>query len=95
MTGDRVVARLVVRGRVQGVWYRGSMQREGRRLGVLGWVRNRDDGAVEAEIAGAPHAVEQLIAWAHHGPRGARVDRVDVTWPGTGGAGWTDFDVRS
>jgi hypothetical protein len=39
--------------------------------------------------------VEQLIAWARHGPRGARVDRVDVTWPGTGGAGWTDFDVRS
>jgi acylphosphatase len=78
MTGDRVVARLVVRGRVQGVWYRGSMQREGRRLGVLGWVRNRDDGAVEAEIAGPRHNVDVGIAWAHRGPSGARVDWVDV-----------------
>ncbi len=95
MTVARVIARLVIRGRVQGVWYRGSMQREGRRLGVVGWVRNRDDGAVEAEIAGAPEAVERLIAWAHRGPTGARVEAVDVTWPATGGAGWTDFDVRS
>lgn len=89
-----VVAHLVVRGRVQGVWYRGAMQREARRLGVVGWVRNCDDGSVEAEVAGEQDAVEAMVAWAHQGPRGARVSGVAVSWPGTGGAGWSDFVVR-
>ena len=90
----RVVAHLVIRGRVQGVWFRGSMQREARRLGVVGWVRNCDEGNVEAEAAGTREAVEALVAWSHHGPIGAQVRDVTVTWPGTGGTGWTDFVVR-
>jgi acylphosphatase len=90
----KVVAHLLIRGRVQGVWYRGSMQREARRLGVMGWVRNCEDGSVEAEVAGTREAVEALIAWARHGPNGAQVRDVTVTWPGTGGTGWTDFVVR-
>jgi acylphosphatase len=89
-----VVARLLVRGRVQGVWYRGSMQQEARRLGVTGWVRNLDDGRVEAEARGERPAVEALIAWAHQGPRGARVDAVDVTWPGVSDGAQADFVVR-
>lgn len=93
MTAD-VVAHLVVRGRVQGVWYRRSMQDEARRLGCTGWVRNRDDGHVEAECAGPRPAVEALIAWARRGPRGARVDDVAVTWPGTGAGAHRDFVVR-
>jgi acylphosphatase len=88
-----VVAHLVIRGRVQGVWYRGSMQRQARRLGVVGWVQNCEDGSVEAEVAGGREAVEALVAWSHHGPNGAQVRDVTVTWPGTGGAGWTDFVV--
>jgi len=80
-----VRARLVVRGLVQGVWYRGSMQEEARRRGVAGWVRNRADGAVEAEVEGEREEVEALIAWAHRGPRGARVDDVSVAWTGPRG----------
>ncbi len=88
------VARLVVRGRVQGVWYRGAMQQEARRLGVSGWVRNREDGRVEAELRGEQAAVDALVAWAHQGPRGARVDGVDVTWPGVSDGAHDDFVVR-
>jgi acylphosphatase len=75
-----VRAHLVVSGRVQGVWYRGSMRDEAARLGVAGWVRNRDDGTVEAEVEGAQEAVEALLAWARRGPRGARVTDVRVRW---------------
>ena len=75
-----VRAHLVIRGRVQGVWYRGSMENEAERLGVAGWVRNRPDGAVEAEVEGEREAVEALIAWARHGPPAARVTDVEVRW---------------
>jgi acylphosphatase len=75
-----VRARLVILGRVQGVWYRGSMQREADRLSVRGWVRNRPDGSVEAEVEGERAPVDQLIAWARRGPRGAQVTDVAVTW---------------
>jgi acylphosphatase len=88
-----VRARLVVTGRVQGVWYRGSMQEEAGRLAVAGWVRNRPDGAVEAEVEGERDAVEALIAWAREGPPGARVRDVAVTWlPARGERG--GFAVR-
>ena len=75
-----VRAHLTISGRVQGVWYRGSMQEEAHRLGVAGWVRNRPDGTVEAEVEGEPALVEALVAWARQGPRGARVADVDVQW---------------
>lgn len=70
--------RLQIRGRVQGVWYRGSTAREAGHLGLVGWVRNRPDGSVEAVAQGAPAAVEALITWCRRGPPAARVDGVDV-----------------
>lgn len=70
---------LIITGTVQGIGYRESMRREAEQLGVNGWVRNRRDGTVEALIDGNPDAVRQLIAWAHNGPRGARISGVKVT----------------
>ncbi|HTF13123.1 MAG TPA: acylphosphatase [Burkholderiales bacterium] len=69
---------LKISGRVQGVGFRYSMSREAGRLGVTGWVRNRRDGTVEAVIDGAPDAVEAVLAWARHGPRGANVTEVKI-----------------
>jgi acylphosphatase len=70
--------RLVVHGRVQGVGFRYSCELAAERLGVSGWVRNNDDGTVEAVVEGAESAVESLIEWARQGPRYADVSRVEV-----------------
>lgn len=71
---------LVVRGRVQGVYFRAATQREARRLGLTGWVRNRSDGSVEIFAEGEEDSLKELIAWANRGPTAARVERVDVRW---------------
>jgi len=84
---------MTVTGRVQGVGFRYTMQAEAQRLGVDGWVRNRRDGSVEAFLAGDPDAVEGVIAWAHDGPAGARVDDVDVV-EGTGESA-SGFEIRA
>jgi acylphosphatase len=70
--------RVVVSGRVQGVFYRATCARLAREAGLGGWVRNRDDGRVEAAFEGEDAAVEELVAWCRLGPRGARVDSVEV-----------------
>jgi acylphosphatase len=75
---ERLARRLVIRGRVQGVWFRESMRIEAQRLGVAGWVRNRPDGTVEAVVAGPAEALDALIAWARRGPEAAEVQRVEV-----------------
>ncbi|KPU63397.1 acylphosphatase [Thermococcus sp. MV5] len=75
-----VRAHLRIYGRVQGVGFRWSMQREARKLGVSGWVRNLPNGSVEAVIEGERERVEALIGWAHQGPSWARVTRVEVSW---------------
>ena len=71
-----IVKHLVISGRVQGVGFRVHMSRVAHELGVVGWVRNRRDGSVEAMIAGTSEAVEKIIEWAHHGPRNAAVTGV-------------------
>lgn len=73
-------AHLRIEGRVQGVFYRHSTKTEARALGLLGWVRNMDDGSVELEVEGPRETVEKLIEWCRKGPPNARVDNVDVTW---------------
>jgi acylphosphatase len=78
MTDQRVRRRVVVHGRVQGVFFRDSTRQRARARGVDGWVRNRPDGAVEAAFEGPPDAVDALVRFCETGPRGARVSRVEV-----------------
>jgi acylphosphatase len=73
----RARSRVVVHGRVQGVWYRRSCADEARALGVVGWVRNRPDGAVEVEAEGDPAAVGALVEWMAVGPPLAVVERIE------------------
>jgi acylphosphatase len=70
--------RVVVHGFVQGVFFRDTMRRQAERRGVAGWVRNNPDGSVEAVFEGDDEAVERLVELCREGPRGARVDSVDV-----------------
>jgi acylphosphatase len=71
--------RVIVRGFVQGVFFRDSTRRLARQHGVAGWVENRADGGVEAVFEGAEDAVERLVSFVRTGPRGADVQSVDVS----------------
>ena len=78
--------RYIVRGRVQGVGFRWFVEREAAAIGLVGWVRNNEDGSVELVAEGDRDALEQLKRAVEEGPRAARVDRVDAQWSqGTGG----------
>jgi acylphosphatase len=73
-----IARRVVVHGNVQGVFFRETVRRRAYRAGVAGWVRNNDDGTVEAWFEGDPDDVEVMVNFAGIGPSGAYVDRVDV-----------------
>ena len=67
----------MVHGRVQGVFFRDTVRRKAREHGVAGWVRNNDDGTVEAVFEGEPEPVQGMVDFAGHGPEGAAVQRVE------------------
>ena len=69
--------RVVIRGRVQGVWFRGWTAEQAGRLGLSGWVRNRKDGSVEAVFRGDDEAVDSMLKHCWQGPRFARVTSVE------------------
>ena len=83
--------RLVIHGRVQGVFFRDSMLRQAQNLAVYGWVRNRSDGTVEAAVHGVSAAVDAIVRWAQHGPQHALVKCVDIS-PDDGS--YTSFEVK-
>jgi acylphosphatase len=72
----RVIARIT--GMVQGVKYRATAQREARRHGLTGWVRNEPDGTVLIDVEGDPVAVGAFLTWCAEGPPSARVARVET-----------------
>jgi acylphosphatase len=92
MTAERIRRRLVVRGRVQGVFYRDSTREAARNEGVAGWAANRSDGSVEVVLEGVPDAVESVAGYCRRGPSSADIDSVDehVEEP----EGLTGFQIR-
>lgn len=89
---DNIRVRLIIEGRVQGVWFRDSTRTEAVGLGVTGWVKNRVDGGVEVVAEGPVDRVNKLVAWCHHGPSYARVTDVYETreeWQGE----FNSFDI--
>jgi acylphosphatase len=77
--GDRIRRRVIVEGRIQGVFFRDSVGEHARAHGVAGWICNRSDGAVEAVLEGRPDNVERVVRFCKIGPRQASVERIDVT----------------
>lgn len=77
---NAVRAHVIISGRVQGVCFRMETQHAAETLGVSGWVRNRNDGTVEALFEGDKASVEQMIQWCEKGPPLSDVKRVGVRW---------------
>lgn len=74
---SRVCSHVVVRGRVQGVYFRAFVEEEALKLGVEGWVRNRRDGSVEALFVGSADKVEAMVTISRRGSPASRVDVLD------------------
>ncbi|MET0297066.1 MAG: acylphosphatase [Microbacterium sp.] len=84
---------VAVEGEVQGVGYRYTLRMVADESGVAGWVRNRRDGSVEAELEGADDAVDGVLAWMAQGPPGSRVEAATVT--DAAPSGERGFEVRA
>lgn len=89
---DRVRAHVFVSGRVQGVYYRATTREQANETGVDGWVRNLDDGRVEAVFEGTESAVEAIVEWCHTGSPRARVEGVEVDYGDP--EGLEGFEIR-
>ena len=92
MTSDLVRRRLLVRGRVQGVFFRDSARQRARHEGVAGWARNREDGALEVVLEGPRPAVDRVAAFCETGPPQASVRGVEAHSEEP--EGLTGFEVR-
>ncbi len=90
---DKVRAHIFVSGRVQRVLFRDGARRKARRLGVAGWVRNLQDGRVEAVFEGEKNKVEEMVNWAKKGPILAKVKELEEEWQEYRGE-FNDFEIR-
>jgi acylphosphatase len=93
MMDDRLSFRAVVKGRVQGVFYRGFVESHARRLGLEGYVRNQRDGSVEVVAEGNKESLDKLMVLLRQGPPAARVDDIDISW-GDASGDYPGFYVR-
>lgn len=89
---DRTHAHVFVSGTVQGVYYRASTRDAARDAGVDGWVKNLDDGRVEAVFEGEEDAVESMVEWCHTGSDAASVEAVEVEYGDPDGE--SGFEIR-
>lgn len=90
---ERARIRIVVTGRVQGVFFRRAAAEQARTLSIAGWARNLNDGSVEIVGEGERQNLQLLLAWAHQGPPHARVNAVQVQWQPCVGE-FAQFQVR-
>ena len=85
--------RVIVRGTVQGVFFRATTESMAKQLNLQGWVRNLRDGSVEAACEGGKENAEKMLSWCHHGPPGARVAGIEEIWEEPTGE-FDDFTIR-
>ena len=90
---EKVRVRVIIEGRVQGVFFRSHTEEMAIRLGLKGWVKNRRDGRVEAVFEGDQERVDQMTQWCHRGPSEARVSKVDLFGEVFTGE-FEDFSIR-
>lgn len=90
---EKARAHLFVSGRVQGVFFRSHTTEKARELGLTGWVRNLEDGRVEAVFEGEKERVEEIVEWAKKGPAFARVDGIEIFWENFKGE-FEDFETK-
>lgn len=90
---EKTSARAVISGKVQGVYFRMETRNAAERYNVLGWVRNKPDGTVEAVFEGNKSAVDAVLNWCRKGPPMSHVLDVDVTWGDYSGT-FESFDIR-
>ena len=83
---------VIISGQVQGVWFRASTKQKAQELGLTGWVRNTNDGAVEAIFEGEEEIVNKMIDWCYNGPPLAKVENIKLKKQQT--IGFNNFEIR-
>jgi acylphosphatase len=93
MNSEKMRCHVLVSGRVQGVFFRQNTRERARALGLKGWVRNTEDGKVEAVFEGEREKIEKILEWMRKGPPFARVDGLKIEWEDFKGE-FDDFEIR-
>jgi acylphosphatase len=93
MNSEKMRCHALVSGRVQGVFFRQNTRERARALGLKGWVRNTEDGKVEAVFEGEREKIEKILEWMRKGPPFARVDGLKIEWEDFKGE-FDDFEIR-